>query len=383
MNADLTGHIKSIFQSRFQSDPILVFSPGRINIIGDHTDYNKGLVLPAAIDKGIYLALGRSDGTHSAVSALDVNDHLDFSVTDTEGLEMGGWKNYILGVVGVLRDKGIAIGDFNLVFSGDLPQGAGLSSSAALENGLVFGLALLFDLGLSREDMIFISQQAEHEYVGVNCGIMDQYANMFGTKGKAILLDCRDMTTKPLDFALKDTKILLVNTKVKHKLAESAYNDRRKVCEHIASLLNVRSLRDCTIEDLKNLGAEIAPDDLQKALFVIEENERALKATEAIKNNDIPALGDLLFRSHYGLHGQYEVSCKELDFLVKIAKDHPQVYGARMMGGGFGGCTINLVKTSGVEEFSKNIMLEYRQEFNMECCIYDVHLSHGTHQIKI
>lgn len=381
MNTELKASIVKEFGAHFKEEPLLIFSPGRINIIGEHTDYNDGFVFPAAVDKGIYAAISKSSENSSIAIASDLNERFEFSVKNSEPLNGGNWKNYILGVVGEIQKKGIEVGEFNVVFGGDIPNGSGMSSSAALENSIVYGLNELFDLGLSKTDMIFISQKAEHNYVGVNCGIMDQYASMFGQKNKALLLDCRTTEASSFLIDFKDYELLLINTNIKHSLADSAYNNRRAVCENAASLLNIKALRDATEEDLETIKDKVSDEDYQKALFVIQENNRAQEASKAIAANDIEKLGALIFGSHNGLSNQYHVSCNELDFLVDMAKESEDVIGARMMGGGFGGCTINIVKKGKSDAFIAKVAPLYKNKFNKECSPYAVNISDGTHKI--
>lgn len=378
--------VKKVFEkfiNSFEGDPIMVFAPGRINLIGEHTDYNDGFAFPAAINKGIAVAVAKSNTSSSKIMALDKKEAYKFNLSEVKPLENGGWRNYILGVVGEIQKSGIVLGNFNMVFSGNIPGGAGMSSSAALENSVAFALNELFDLQLSKKQMILISQKAEHNYAGVKCGIMDQYASMFGEKGSALLLDCRTVTSKPFKVDFKDYKLILINTNVKHDLSESAYNNRRAVCERVSEMLNISALRDASKESLQAIESDISEDDYQKALYVIQENNRVLSFIEAAEKDDILSLGKLLFQSHEGLRTQYKVSCDELDFLVGFAKEYNGVIGARMMGGGFGGCTINLVHKSVLEDFEQKVSKKYRKEFNKDCSIYKVKLSKGTHLVSL
>jgi galactokinase len=382
MNKTLIKTIKDSFVSKFKSEPILIFSPGRINIIGEHTDYNDGFVFPAAVDKGIVAALQKSDYNISTAYAVDKNETIQFSLNTLKPKPQGCWENYVLGVVSEIQNRSKIVGNFNIAFGGDIPGGAGMSSSAALENSVVFGLNELFDLGLTKHEMILISQKAEHNYVGVKCGIMDQYASMFGIENNALLLDCRTVKSKPFEIDFKDHELILINTNVKHSLSDSAYNDRRSVCESIADLLNVKTLRDATEFDLESIKDKITPVNYQKALYVIQENDRAVSASKAMQENDLETLGKLIYASHEGLQNQYKVSCDELDYLVEQAKLNGHVLGARMMGGGFGGCTINLVAKNESENFKIQATKAYQARFNKACSIYAVKLSDGTHIIK-
>lgn len=382
MNKKLVKEVKSCFKETFKAKPLLVFSPGRINLIGEHTDYNDGFAFPAAINKGIVLAISKSKSHKTTVYAFNKSEIYEFNNDNVQPLNNGGWRNYILGVVAELQIAGKSVGNFNAVFGGNIPGGAGMSSSAALENSFVYGLNKLFELGLSKAEMILISQKAEHNYAGVKCGIMDQYASMFGVKKSALLLDCRTVTSQAYQIDFKEYRLMLINTNVKHDLSESAYNDRREVCERVSGLLKIAALRDASKEDLERVKSEITHEDYQKALYVINENNRVKQFSEAIKKDNIAALGDLLYQSHEGLSTNYKVSCEELDFLVDSAKENPNVLGSRMMGGGFGGCTINLVKKDAFKTFKKNTAKKFRERFQKDCSVYSVKLSRGTQIIK-
>lgn len=381
MNTLLKDKIVSKFLKIYKSQPLVVFSPGRLNLIGEHTDYNEGYVFPAAIDMGMITAIEKSDTNYCSILAYDKKEEYQLDLKKIKPITNGGWRNYIIGVIGEMQKKGIELTPFNIVFGGDIPGGAGLSSSAALENSIVFGLNELFQLGLSKKEMIFISQKAEHNYVGVKCGIMDQYASMFGIEDHFLLLDCRTIESKAYRIDLKGYELLLINTNVKHNLSDSAYNNRRAVCENVSTLLNKKALRDITEKELLTLKDKISDDDYQKALYIIQEIKRTQKAAEAIKSGDILKLGQLIYQSHFGLQHQYKVSCDELDFLVDIAKEKNVVVGSRMMGGGFGGCTINLIEKDQISIFSSEVTKAYKQKFNNECSIYQVKLSNGTHLV--
>jgi galactokinase len=382
MNTTLNNKIKTSFKETFRVDPLMIFSPGRINIIGEHTDYNDGFVFPAAVNKGIVAAIQKTDANISTAFAVDKNQKIEFTLNAIKPSAEGSWENYVLGVVSELQNKSKVIGNFNIAFGGDIPGGAGMSSSAALENSVVFGLNKLFDLQLSKEDMILISQKAEHNYVGVKCGIMDQYASMFGIENNALLLDCRTVKSKAYKIDFKNYELILINTNVKHSLSDSAYNDRRSVCESIAEMLQVNALRDATEYDLKSVKNQVTPENYQKALYVIQENDRVIEASKAMEAGDLKGLGELLYASHDGLQNQYKVSCEELDFLVNQTKTNEHVLGARMMGGGFGGCTINLIAKNQAKAFSSEVSKAYNNKFNKACSVYFIELSNGTHIIS-
>ncbi len=380
-HSELIEKVAAFYQRTYNSVPVLTFAPGRINLIGEHTDYNDGFVFPAAIDMGIVAGIQKNNKSSCSVFALDAKQSYAFDKNNLKPINKGSWKNYVLGVVFEVQKKHQLKTNFDIVFAGNIPSGSGLSSSAALENSIVFGLNVLFDLKMTKEEMIFISQKAEHNFVGVKCGIMDQYASMFGQKNAAIVLDTRNLKAEILSVDFDEYEILLINSKVKHSLAESAYNERRNVCEKIASLLHVKALRDVSKEDLKDVAHQFSKEDYFKALYVIEENSRVLKAAEALKEKNLKLFGQLLFDSHLGLKEQYNVSCTELDFLVDLSKKNNHVLGARMMGGGFGGCTINLVLKEQVTAFKKEIANTYGKQFFKECAFYKVKLSGGTQRV--
>ena len=381
-HSTLIKNIENSFIDKFNKEPILVFSPGRINLIGEHTDYNEGFAFPAAVNKGIVAALQKSDSNMSSAYAVDKGEQIEFSLDKIKPSAEENWENYVFGVIAEIQNRSKTINNFNIAFGGNTPIGAGMSSSAALENSVVFGLNELFELGLSKNEMILISQKAEHNYAGVKCGIMDQYASMFGQNNSALLLDCRTVESVPYKIDFKDHELMLINTNVKHSLSGSAYNDRRSVCEAISKMLNIKSLRDATKDDLIEIKDKVTAENYQKALYVIQENERVLLASRAVQEGDLKALGNLLYQSHNGLQTQYKVSCVELDFLVAQAKHDKHVLGARMMGGGFGGCTINVVNKSKSEAFKSFVTKAYKKEFNKACSIYSVELSEGTHIVR-
>lgn len=382
----LVDQIKSDFQELFSSQPeLIVKSPGRINIIGEHTDYNYGFVLPAAIDKGVYIGVSRRDDNHIELFSVDYKERYQ---TDIDSLTFGPelWTNYILGATRILRKTHSVIGGFNLIVAGDVPLGAGLSSSAALTCATSFALDKLFQLQLSRLDIAKIGQQTEHEAVGVRCGIMDQFASVFGKENNLIKLDCRSLEYEYIPIVLENYEILLLNTNVKHSLASSAYNKRREACEAAVALVqqkypSVSSLRDISIAQLEEMVQPISAEYFQKAKFVVEENQRLLNASEALKSNDISKLGHLLNDAHWALSKEYEVSCPELDFLVSTASTLSEVAGARMMGGGFGGCTINIVKKGKSQTVIEKISSLYFDRFQLNLTPIQVSISDGTQVI--
>lgn len=379
MNAQ---QLKNTFKKLFNAEPLLVRSPGRINIIGEHTDYNGGFVMPAAIDKAIYVAISKreDDEIH-----LFSESYQQFDISSVKNLKKSenSWANYILGVADQLKERGYKLGGFNFYIDGDVPLGAGLSSSAAVECATGFALDQLFSLSVPKMDIALIAQKAEQTFAGVNCGIMDQFASVFGKKDQAIMLDCRSMKHIYIPLKLDGYKLLLLNTNVKHALADSAYNKRRAQCEQGVAWVkehypNVNNLRDV---DLGMLDAYVKPKDeevYKKCSFVVKEIGRLLTAAEQLENGNLQGLGKLMFETHEGLSKDYEVSCKELDFLVDAVKPLDDVLGARMMGGGFGGCTINIVKEDKIAGLIEELAAKYQLEFGLKLDAYTVQTDNGT-----
>lgn len=382
----LENIITSKYRAHFDSEPIVVFAPGRVNLIGEHTDYNNGYVFPAAINKGIYLAIGKAND-QSTILSHDMLDSFSFSVhDDLRPTSNGGWQNYILGVVKQMKTAGRNIGEFNVVFGGDIPIGAGLSSSAALENAIGFGLDLLFDLKFSKHEIIKMSQKAEHEFAGVRCGIMDQFASMMGEKDKAILLDCETLDYSIHPIELNDYTLLLCNSNVDHNLASSEYNIRRSQCEEGVSLLKkyyseVKSLRDVTLEMIASHKSEFDEIILRRCEYVLEENLRVQQFGQYLDLKKYEEAGSLLFDGHEGMKSKYEITCDEIDFMVDFAKSKDYIAGARMMGGGFGGCTINLIKRVFVEDFIDELGKSYKSKWNIEMTPIQVETSQGVSTI--
>lgn len=375
------------FRKRFHDDFILIHSPGRVNLIGEHTDYNEGFVLPAAIDKAILLALSANSSKNVRLHSVDMDEYCEVRLEDDFDKSEYHWANYILGVLEQLQKNGYSIKGFDCAFGGDIPIGAGLSSSAALEGGIVYGLSKLFNLPISKTEMAKIGQRAENHFVGVQCGIMDQFANIHGKKDYALKLDCRSLEFELIPFQQSDIKIVMCDTRVHRELSSSEYNIRRKQCEQGVQILktdypDIHSLRDVGLETLNKHKAEFPAVVYQRCRYVLEENERVLTACDALASHNIQRFGELMFQSHVGLRDLYEVSCRELDHLVEIAEESEGVYGSRMMGGGFGGCTINLVENNQIEEFVKRVRRSYRNEFGSDCEIYTATIHDGTKQIS-
>ena len=365
----LSQSIATAFQSHFGYAPLLVRAPGRVNLIGEHTDYNGGFVLPAAIDKEIYFAVGLNDRAEARLYSHDKDDHYTVPM-DQVAPSQHLWANYLLGVVAQFQKRGLAVPGFDCVFGGNIPIGAGMSSSAAVECGLAFALNELLRAGLDRMTLAHMGQTAEHEYAGVRSGLMDQFASLFGRAGHVVRLDCRSLEYEYLPFNAEDYHLVLCNSGVKHALASSEYNTRRRECELGVALLQryypeVHTLRDATAAQLDRHREELGEVVYRRCQYVVQENRRVEKTCQALLAGDMTTVGEQMYASHAGLRDQYEVSCRELDVLVQIAKTAPGVLGARMMGGGFGGCTINLVAVEHVAAFVQQATAEYARILNL------------------
>jgi len=380
------GKVKSEFERLFNKKPVIIRSPGRVNLIGEHTDYNEGFVLPAAIDKFIYFAIHPEKDNKCYLHAADLNESCEFEVNKLEKSEKS-WANYLIGVLDQIKKLGHEIRGFECVFGGDIPIGAGLSSSAAIEAGLAFALNELFELGIDKFNLVKLSQKAENEFVGVQCGIMDQFINIFGKENKVLKLDCRSLDYEYFPFENKELIIVLCDTQVKHSLAATEYNLRRKQCEDGVAKLSkfdssINSLRDVNLNFLYEHQNDLDPVTFKRCEFVIKENERVESACTDLSINNFSAFGEKMYQSHEGLKNGYEVSCKELDLLVDIASQLEGVTGARMMGGGFGGCTINLVEEKRIEDFKKNVSVKYFEKFGVEPKFYISEIVGGTEIVE-
>lgn len=380
---DLSSRVIPEFQQRFGGVPVIVQAPGRINLIGEHVDYNLGLVMPGAINRHFLFAIRPSGNETSRIYSLDFNEYAEFS--SGQLLPGNHWINYFMGVVDGFRDRGILVGGVDCVFGGTIPAGAGLSSSAALCCGFAYALQELANANLSKLDLARIAQRAEHLFAGVMCGLMDQYASLFGEANSLLLLDCRSNEHQVLPFPSARCSLLLIDTRVKHSLATSAYNDRRAACEegvaHIRrSNSEVTSLRDVSRSLLDGHRGSLRPEVFRRCGYVVDEMERTVQAAAALTKSDIGRVGQLMFQTHAGLRDDFEVSCPELDRLVALAADCPEwVLGARLMGGGFGGCTINLVHPGQEEAFQALVSREYFASFRTVPEFYSIQLTQGTH----
>lgn len=362
---------------------ISAFAPGRINLIGEHTDYNHGFVLPAATNQRIKFTVTPNGHAHScSIHAKDLNETVHFDLTNLQPIPHS-WSNYVVGLCDQILKSGGNITGFDASFGGDIPIGAGLSSSAALLCSAAIALNKAFDLNKTKEEWMYLTQKTEHEFVGTQCGLMDMFASLHGKENHLMLFDCQDITFQYVPFDLKNYALILLNTQVSHNLASSAYNTRRRECEEVVSVVkqrktDVSTLRDVSIELLEACKINLTEITYRRAKYVIEENKRVLKAVQYLYNGDIHALGELLYETHTGLKNEFEVSCQELDFLVSYTENLPAVAGARMMGGGFGGCTLNIVEKESAEQFLTNIKAAYFREYDIELPHYFVEPSVGA-----
>jgi galactokinase len=378
---ETAAKVKAAFKEKFNEEPHLYYSPGRINLIGEHVDYNDGFVLPGAIDKGIFFAMALNNSDKINCYSIYFDEHISLPLSAIQKME--SWKNYVLGVVNEFQKLELPVEGFNCVFGGNIPIGGGMSSSAALEGGISFGLNELCNFKMSRKELALLGQRAEHNFPAVKCGIMDQYANMMGKEETVLLLDCKNVSHEDIPLHINGHEIILINTKVHHSLAGSEYNQRRKECEKGLAILKrelkINSFRDVhDVIEMLPYKNEMGEKVFNRCSFVVEEILRTKKAAELLKANDISGFGELMFQTHDGLKDLYEVSCKELDFLVNIACENKEVIGARLMGGGFGGCTINIVKEESVTSFVEKILKAYKDEFNIEAENYKVKVVNGT-----
>ena len=377
--------IKDKFNSLFGNELRIYTSPGRVNLIGEHTDYNGGFVFPGAIDKGIYAAINPNGTDKVRAYSIDYQAMSEFGMRE-EDAPKEPWARYIFGVVREMQKRGFQPKGFDTVFAGDVPLGAGMSSSAALESTFAFALNDIYNLGIDKFELARIGQSTEHNYCGVKCGIMDQFASVFGKKGHLMRLNCATMEFEYFPFDPKGYKVVLLDTVVKHELASSAYNKRRESCEnacaHIAARHpEVRYLSDATMHMLDEVKNEISNEDYMRAKYVIGEKQRVLDVCDALERGDYATVGNRMFGTHYGMSKEYEVSCDELDFLNDIAKECG-VTGSRVMGGGFGGCTINLVKDSLYDKFIATAKEKFNKRFGHEPKVYDVIISDGARRIE-
>ena len=380
--------VRSRFIKHFDGKTGNVYaSPGRINLIGEHTDYNGGFVFPGAVDKGMICEV-RPNGTDTIMAySIDLKDRVEFKVDDPQG-PRASWARYIYGIVQEMKKRGVDVKGFNTAFAGDVPLGAGMSSSAALESCYAFALNDLFgDNKVSKWDMVLAGQATEHNYCGVNCGIMDQFASVFGNEGCLMRLDCRSREFEYFPFRPEGYRLVLLDSVVKHELAGSPYNDRRNSCENVVKHIAAKhpeaqfeTLRDCTWEQLEEVRAEVGEEDYSRAKFVLGEKDRVLAVCDALNAGDYETVGQKMYETHYGLSKEYEASCEELDYLNDIAKENG-VTGSRIMGGGFGGCTINLVKEELYDKFIADAKEKFAAKYGHAPKVYDVVIGDGSRKL--
>ena len=379
-----TQAIRDKFASLYGEAGTLYTSPGRINLIGEHTDYNGAFVFPGAIDKAMVAEIRPNGTDRIRAFALDLGEAAEFGLKE-EDAPRQSWARYIFGVCREIQKRGGKIAGFDTVFAGDVPLGAGMSSSAALESTFAFALDDLFSLGLTKWDMAKIGQATEHNYCGVKCGIMDQFASVFGKAGKLLRLDCKSFEYEEHPFDPKGYCLLLVDSCVKHELASSAYNKRRESCERVVATLakrypEVKFLRDASFAQLEEVKNEVSEEDYKRAAYVIGEVERVLTVCEALDKGDYTTVGEKMYETHHGMSKLYEVSCEELDFLNDLAREFG-VTGSRVMGGGFGGCTINLLKEELHDSFIAEVKKRYEAKYGIQPKFYDVVISDGARRL--
>jgi galactokinase len=375
--------LSALFASQFNEAPSFVIaSPGRINLIGEHVDYNHGFVLPAAIDKYMYVAVSKRSDHQIVMHAADIQQNYQTSLDNASQRSSLDWPNYVLGVAHELKKDGHTISGFNILITGNIPVGAGVSSSAALECATVFSLMHLFDINISKQTMVQIAQRAENNFVGVNCGVMDQFASMFGKADHVIKLDCADLSYTYFPFKLDGISIVLFDTFVKHSLASSEYNTRRQECETgIAALrqqFSITSFREATLPMLDSVAEIISSDVYSRCRYVIEEIARMESACNHLLAGEIDAFGARMYETHTGLSKLYNVSCPELDLIVENCMNETAIIGARMMGGGFGGCVIALVQATELETVYKRINAVYENTFGRSMGKYVMQIGDGT-----
>jgi len=380
--------VRQRFQKHLGGEPGSVYaSPGRINLIGEHTDYNGGFVFPGAVEQGMIAEI-RPNGTRTVKAySIDLKDYDEFSLDDPAGPKASHFR-YIYGVAKEMEKLGVKVGGFDTAFAGDVPLGAGMSSSAALESCYAYAINDLFgENKIGKMDLAKVGQATEHIYLGLNCGIMDQFASVHGKKGNLMRLDCRSGEFEYFPWNPKGYKLVLVNSCVKHELAGSPYNDRRNSCENVVKAIKakhpekqIETLREATWAELKEVEGDVPAEDIKRATFVLGEKDRVLAVCDALERGDYETVGQKMYETHYGLSKDYEVSCEELDFLNDVAKEC-SVTGSRIMGGGFGGCTINLVADELYENFTKTVVAKFKEKYGKEPIVIDVVIGDGSRKL--
>ncbi len=376
--------VRSTFKEKFETEGAVYFSPGRINLIGEHTDYNGGFVLPGAVDKGMLIEIKPNGTDKVRAYSIDLKDYAEFGLNEADA-PSAGWAKYIFGVVRELAKRGGEVKGFDTVFTGDVPLGAGMSSSAALESAYAFALNDIYGLNIDKKELVKVGQMTEHNYVGVKCGIMDQFASLFGKEGHLIKLDCSTMEYEYVPFNPKGYKVVLLDSVVKHALVGSPYNDRRLSCERVAAELNkkypaVEFVCQATMDQLQAVKDVVSEEDYKRAEYAVGEAERLRTACDAMSKGDFETVGKMMYGTHWGMSKLYDVSCEELDFLATIAEE-AGVTGSRIMGGGFGGCTINIVKEELYDAFIAKAKKEFAAKYGHEPKVYDVVIGDGSRKI--
>lgn len=376
--------VASYFEENYSKNHILIKAPGRINLIGEHTDYNEGLVLPASIEKGIYFAVSDNDQNSIRIETfLTQPEKVEFQFNGAHKPFDSFWGNYFKAIIEILDSKNYPLKGMDCVFGGDIPIGSGLSSSAALCCGFIYAITQISKQKITREEIALIAQEAEHK-IGLNCGLMDQYAVLFGKKGNAFFLDCKDLSHKYIPINLKGYSWVLINSNIKHNLAvDSEYNKRRVSCENIVKQVQeykpqITSLREVDKDDLEKVKEKVNLIDVQRATYIIEENERVLKMMQMLTNGDAVGVGKVLNEGHWAMSTQYEITTSELDYLVQIGEELEGVLGSRMMGGGFGGCTINLMETENLESNIRSLLQSYKEKTNIDAEFYHLDIDDGV-----
>ncbi len=379
--------LSEAFQQLYRATPMLFRAPGRVNLIGEHTDYNDGFVMPAAIDFSTWVAASPRTGNTLHVRSKQYDEECALSLENLEGAPRGHWSDYVRGIAAVLQSAGLKLRGANLLIDSEVPLGAGLSSSAALELSTALALLGIAALQLPRLELVKLAQKAENQYTGAMCGIMDQFIAGFGHAGNALLLDCRS-----LDYSLlpipEQVRLVICNSMVKHDLAAGEYNVRRAECAEAVKIIRqqysaVHALRDVTPEMLEASKKSLPEIIYRRAKHVVTENQRVLAAAEALREHRLPAFGELMYASHESLRDDYEVSCRELDSLVSIAAEADGVIGARMTGGGFGGCTVNLVEAEAVDHFQAHVADRYARENGRRPDVFVCSPAEGAEQVKV
>ena len=373
--------IQKKFTELFGNEGVFYASAGRINLIGEHTDYNGGYVFPGAIDCGIMAKINPNGTDKVKVFSIDFDEYSEFGLEEADAPAQS-WARYVFGVCRETIKRGGKVGGFNAVFAGDVPLGAGLSSSAALESTFAYALNLINNNGFDKMELALIGQSTEHNYCGVKCGIMDQFISIFGKKNSLVRLDCKTMEYQYFPFQLQGYRLVLLDSCVKHELASSAYNKRRESCERVRDAIKklhpeVECLSDAKRIWLEEVRSAVTEEDIMRAEYVIGEHQRVLDVCDALGRGDMETVGEMMYQTHFGLSRLYQVSCDELDYLNKLARKL-DVTGSRVMGGGFGGCTINLVKDQLYKQFVDTAVDEFEARFGHKPKVYDVIISDGA-----